>query len=876
MIISSIIPRQNHGQALALLGLRVENTNFPTVISCPFCNKTALYIYDDALRDDVWLNCDNCSSHGNIITFGAQIWKLSHSDTIAKFDAAGLCLKRTNPEIPSRLLKLAERTAAADKLWAAASSQLWTHNDDTIYDKMREFGMSRDIAGPPLIGVAHNEQIAEACACLGRAWPAKMRKPTPTIVFPYYELPGRISGFLFAQYNEELVVRRLFAPVAGDRATRPEAGYFMLQTALLPPNPVFKNAYFIVDDPVWALKLQLAQLKHAAELLPVCAAYSGVEANSYGASWNSLPYTRRFFYSRTLTPEVVSQAAICRGYVCPANAEKTAHAFTPANSVKRLANICKTAMPWQAALEHVFKTTNTTAAQAFASNLHVTKEQLQKFLRERTDLPLEAVLRVVEKSRVYHGLAPHRYKTAEVIERETGWYAQNGPCIINCRPVITRVIYTDEGEKYYEGYVKKNNLLVEFFESSVKLEKIGLFEFVDKLIGGRGELIVFERGWNRRALSTALKLSPPKIDNVCTSPGWHANRREFKFAKYSLAHDGEILAAACPQLETLTALDLPEPGIAPLAGIKPLLTPTHENAFVWAATAAVLSNLVAPILNRDLTSFAAQSAGFPVASACGLALGCQSALIGHTYMAHGRAIGAAIKHATLPVFISPQYDADKTLAHGVFKYPHSAAILKIKMSNLPAVLTYDWLAICPLDVSTRPRDYSALRFIAPGYIQNILQKRITSAPASVPLVMHVLDDLHGWLDETYGSTFNLSAAKQCIMQPAQAHIALMRVLNQAINEGKIDVLPRPRHKTQLKNYVVRGKKHWWLNKQAFDQYFGRAGIVANWNALLNCFTQEGVFLGEETIHGMYGLLIERKWCDNFWSDYQSKPAQDVG
>jgi hypothetical protein len=290
----------------------------------------------------------------------------------------------------------------------------------------------------------------------------------------------------------------------------------------------------------------------------------------------------------------------------------------------------------------------------------------------------------------------------------------------------------------------------------------------------------------------------------------------------------------------------------------------------------VLNNLVAPILNRGLTSFAAQSDGFPVASACGLALGCQSALIGHTYMAHGRAIGAAIKHAKLPVFVSPQYDADKTLAHGVFKYPHSAAILKIKMSNMPAVLTYDWLGLCPLEVSTRPRDYSALRFIGSAYIQSVLQKRTTSAPSGIPLVFHVLDDLHVWLDETYGSTFNLSAAKQCIMQPAQAHIALMRVLNQAINEGKIDVLPRPRHKTQLKNYVVRGKKHWWLNKQAFDQYFGRAGIVANWNALLNCFTQEGVFLGEETIHGMYGLLIERKWCDNFWSDYQSKPAQDVG
>lgn len=875
-LFNSIIRRHNHGNALALMGFAPDNLVFPTVLNCPFCGATSLYAYDDMVREDVWFSCDGCSAHGNIITFAAQIWKLEIAAALDRFVDEKLCLRNIGAEdYVSNSVKQAVRLQRAYELWAEAENQLWTLGSDTISHKLRDFGISRDIPCAGLIGIAHETQLAPVYSAVGRAYPRHMRNGEPVLVLPYYDLPGRISGFLFVKYGPELDVKRAFLSLTGKTPARPEAGYYLLKTALLPQQPPIKNAHFIVDDPIWALKAQTTQIRHGLPLLPISASYCGFEAVSLGSAWNSLPAVKRFFYGENITAELVSQAAGCRGYVCPAPPEHFVQSASPARTLKRLARICRHAVTWQTALTEVFNNMNPIAAQAFASRLTISRDRLGQFLKTKTTMSPEDASRVLNRAVPRRETATAYAVEQDVIVREDGWYTPRGLPIINCCPVIEKIVYTDKGDKYYAGYVTKNEKRVSFFEPATKIDRSGLLEFVTQLMAANNELVINTSRNKQRAMANALKLSQPQIVHVCTTPGWNPKTREFNLGNYSITNTGEIVPLVCPELPRVKKFDFPEPGVAAPHAINALLTQSHNNAFVWANTAAVLANMIAPITDADCNSVAVRSDSFALAADIGAALCCPVSQIGATHKSMS-AVARNIKDAITPEFIAPPNEHGKFMERAIARCPNTAACVKIAAACIPGALSYGWQALVPVTKPNAEADYAALRFIAPAYIQRTLRQRLSLYAAKSSITLAVLRDLHSWLETAYGSTFNLSAAEQTIMLPDMAHIALMREINTAILAEKIDMLPRPRYAGQKPNYIVRNKQHWWLNKKAINKHLYSAGIVPDWNALINCFTKQGVFFGEDVVQNMPGLLVSREWCDTFWSDYEDTASKYAG
>jgi hypothetical protein len=290
----------------------------------------------------------------------------------------------------------------------------------------------------------------------------------------------------------------------------------------------------------------------------------------------------------------------------------------------------------------------------------------------------------------------------------------------------------------------------------------------------------------------------------------------------------------------------------------------------------VLADLIAPILDAQPTSFGIRADAFTGAINCGTALGCEHKEIGEAYPAHAKSLVQAIQHLERPEFIAAPHDIDRLLLRGISRYPSKPALVKINAASVPAVLSYDWSALVPIALPKLNTDYDPLRFIVPAYIQRTLRNRRGLAVVDTPLVTAVLRDLHSWLNATYNATFNLPAAEKIIWTPSKAHIALMVELNKAIIAEKIDVLPRPRYKTQNDNYLIRDGSTWWLNQKTIDKHFLDAGIVPNWPALLHCFTKAGVFRGEMTVHNLPGILIDKHWCDTFWSDYTDNHATEAG
>jgi hypothetical protein len=845
-----------------IMGIADENTSFPAVLSCPFCGKSTLYCYDDTAREDIWLACDTCSVHGNIITFAAQIWKLNPTQALTRFDENGLCSRKNDTEEVNRLAKIIERTTAAEKFWAAARKQLWDHDDITITYKLRELGVSNEIPCEGLVGVAHPKQVDELCGLVARVFPANLARK-PVIVLPHYDLPQRFSGFLLLQPGEDLTMQRAFITTSRSGRIKTDAGYYLLQTALLPENPALKHSYFIVDDPLWALKAQTTQLRHGQSLLPICASYDGKEAASYSTNLTLFPHTRRFFSGRTVTPALISQAAAARGYVCTPPDRKSPLPDMPVKTVGRLANICRYAKTWQDALEQVFKTNNGLAAQAFAADLNIDRDKLHRFLQDRTPLSHDAIQRVLEKVVPHHGVDHIKYRPKAVIERDNKWYTTTGEQITNCTPIVTKIIYTDTEDKYYEGYIQKEDSAYPFFERSTVVERLGLLSYVSQHMATHGELALFTRQWNLRSLSTALTLHPPQILSISSAPGWNEKTKEFQFRRYSIKADGTVVPAPCPDLCTANPLDMPPPELAAPHAIHSLMAPTHENAGLWAFTAAVLTGMVAPAVAASPQSFVLEKNVFDTFSVFAAQFGCNSALLGAPYRNNSLGISQAVQLIRWPTLVSEINDNDKGLNASIIKHAHSQTMFSVLPQSIVSALSFDWYGINPAALPDKTTDVSPMRFVIPAYIQHVLRDRLP-VKVGVPLVLIILRDLHKWLENTYGASFNLAAAERVIITPENAHVVLMTELNIAITAGDIAVLPRPRTSKQNQSYVIRNRQHWWLNRKAINNYLEqKSGIVPNWNALLNCFVKQGVFAGESTINKLNGLLLRRDWCDTF-------------
>ena len=858
-----------------IMGIADENTSFPAVLSCPFCGKSTLYCYDDTSREDIWLACDTCSVHGNIITFAAQIWKLTPAQTLARFDENGLCSRKNDAVELSSLAKSIERSAAVEKLWAAASSQLWNHDDVTIDHKLRELGVSPEIPCTELVGVAHHKQIEELAGAVARSFPTNFAK-APCIVLPYYDLPQRLSGFLLLQPGEDLTTQRAFIGTSRSGRVRTDVGYYLLQTVILPENPALKHSYFIVDDPLWALKAQTTQLRHGHELLPICASYDGKEGTSCSTNLLMFPHTRRFFSGRTVTPALISQAAAARGYVCTPPDRRTPLPDMPAKTVGRLANICRYAKTWQDALSDVFKTQSVLAAQAFTAELNIDRDKIHNFLRDRTNISHEAVQKILEKVTPHHGVDTIKYRPKTVIERDNKWYTTTGEQISNCSPIITRIIHTDTEDKYYEGYIRKDADTYSFFGRSTVVERLGLLNYAAQHMAAYGELVLFTRQWNLRSLSVALTLHPPQILSLSSAPGWNEKTKEFQFRHYSLKTDGSVVPAPCPELCEANTLNLPEPELAPRPAVDALLAPTHVNAGLWAFTSAVLSGMLAPAVGASAQSFVLEQPVFDAFAGLAAQLGCHNEQIGTPYRNNSTGLFNAMRGVRWPTFISEINDDDVHLTASIVKCVHNPIVLRVMQKSIVSALTFNWYNVAPIALPEENADTTALQFILPSYIQHVLRNRLT-VPPGVPLVSVILRDLHKWLEHAYGTSFNLPAAERIIITPENAHIVLMQELNNAITAGEIAILPRPRTRKQSHNYIIRNRQHWWLNKKAVNNYLvQKTGIVPNWNALLNCFVKHGVFNGESTIGKLNGLLLRRDWCDTFRDQNNDQEIKNVG
>lgn len=862
-------------RALSAMGVVTENLTLPAVVGCPTCQQNTLHLFDDPTTDGLWLHCNSCNAHGDIITFAASTWNTSVSETLQKFADLDLINQGEKDNIVGEYERCLNRYREAEGFWYDAESQIWSHGDDIIACRVRELGVYQEVDAAGLIGVAHPEQIEKFCKFVWRAKPTSVRHGGTSLVLPYYDLPGRLTGFLLVQYDKEFQAKQSFIPLTGYRRRRPEAGYFLLKTALLPTDPSFKNTQFIVDDPLWALVLQCETLRTGGKLLPLMASYSGTEANSYGRSWSAFNHTTRIFQAQTASPELISRVCAARGYLALMSQTKRLAKRLHTEALSRVIAMRTNAETWQAGLTKILTGMNEIAAQSFASRLTIPPDKLAPFLQKVNESFSPGFAdRVLASIRVLPAAdAPKTAWRWLITPRSDGWWSVTNQRVCSANIVINKIIQSDSGEKSYSGTIYLDGESFPFSGDAAKIERMGLLEYAAAYLSTYKKLIVFDGTWNRRSLLIAIGLSKPELIAVSSRLGWDERANAFRFANYALCSDGtiELNEHVSPQHR---AIVFPEPVAVAPPTIQPLLTPSPENAFTWTVFAAIAANLIDPILRRDTTATAITSELFPAALKVGAALGCE-----HMRSAYLRRSEVSKQfydktdELVWPAFLSNAFD-DASLGPIVPKCHNRPVFARLAEPASNVAPSYSWQVI--RGAATEQTDVSALRYVLPAYIQHALKTRMGLSLIKPATTAAVLEDLHGWLARSYGKTFQFDYALRHLITRDTADIAFALELRNAITAGKLAVLPQPRKRKQPPNYLIRKKEVWWLNQRAIDRYFYSCkSLPPNWLMIIELLTKNGLFVGEEAVHNLPGILVTASWCDQYLLPV-SNLAREIG
>lgn len=751
------------------------------------------------------------------------------------------------------------KTQAAEAFWAEAETQVWNHGSSVLADKIAEIGLTSDspLASAP-VGVAHPEQVVQLCEALGISPTKSWRKGSPFLVFKFADLPDRLTGFFITQYNDDFQPRRAFLSIFNRRRSRRvEAGYYMLENAFARGSE-FKDCTFIVDDVFWAVRAQVIQQRYGLKPLPICVSFHNDDVTSTGQNWLAMPGSTRIFYGENSAPEIISQACLGRGYVCFPITAKYDTQSAPTRARMRLTRMREGVKTWKEALHTLLKDATSLEARATAHRLLIPHEKLRAFCDDKKIAPHIKEQLLAETMPI-----PTRQPIVAkyIIEKDGNWFSQSGRHVCAGILRITYIFQNDNGDKTYKGYAVINQQRIEFMEDGKVLSRVGLLEHVFRKAGALNIFFFYDPHWNQKSLTLAMQLEPPKLVQVVNKIGWCDETNEFRFHNYSITNAGAVVPHEIVQVNPTI---FPEPTVVAPLSIRGILTPAHEHAAAWAGIAAITSNIIAPISRRNYVAAAVVGdAYFDLLQQIGPPLACP--------FLKNLSLTGVVNVATKidwPHIVDAPYDRKRLMAT-IVRHQQSPILLKTLPETAIAATTYGWNGL-RVSMEQRRDAFAFLPYLLPTYIQHVLKNRMTIA-AGKNFLVSVLRDMHKWLQDTYGATFNLKSAENCLLTPELAPKLIMEFVADEVERGRIAVLPRPRRADQDKNYILRNKEYWWLNERIINKRFSTAcGLTPDWGVVRKLLDTEQVFLGQNTVHNVPGFNVKAEWAESFMFNENKK------
>jgi hypothetical protein len=442
------------------------------------------------------------------------------------------------------------------------------------------------------------------------------------LVVPYYDLPGRICGFLFVgrdgKYPVDFVYRRANLGPRGNQygPDSAEAGLAMHPKALEASN-AWDRAIVATAKPLTGLALQMRHLEQSQQALPLVCWYDSIRRTSQHRdsqrvktmnAWQLLGNRQVVFWMPEFCITTIQQAISINGLVSTVgprspNAEALQEYVWKRTPRDLLRHIVQSALPWPEGVdvERVITKCGRTTQHRVRGMFDQVGQRVARLINGKT-----------------------------VVERSGSWYERNrlgqDSLIADGIVRIDRILNQQtQNQTYAQGRIFYNGQSVDFCEPREQLENQGL-RWVQGVLLARGiGFMTFNPAFQRMLIDLARIFHEPKVETAIASIGWNEERGLFVFPDFAIDDRGEVVRQNNMILnQPVPAKALPRPDY--------LLTPEElergmgkdkATKLFWAVLSSMIANMVAPACHQPRAGIALVGTGAEqMGKALASALGC--------------------------------------------------------------------------------------------------------------------------------------------------------------------------------------------------------------------------------------------------------------
>lgn len=783
---------------------------------------------------------------------GARFWNLSITGTIRKLEHLGL-MTATDEQIEHYEWELITYRKEVDHFWQTARRTSTADYRDTsiLAEKLRlswqDQRGDRDLGPERFFGVCtfpearralYRKEVTRIEITLFEK-PKKSGRPWGNLlVFPFYDLPGRISSLLFIGRDgiryKDYVFRRLPLEAVSAETNSPrasEAGLHFDPVTIEHSLAEYGHRLLVIADAATATAVQLHHLQSDTLPLPIVA-WSPGDDRKTELAWNMFPGCELIYWAPDLEPAIIREAARRNAKVSTVGPRESSMAEYVRDYGDRLADYCfRNNGHWAEAVERHLSQLSDKEAEEKLLALRLdaqAQDELLPFFKPRLRTKIEKVIERVPRMR--HLSIADRIIT----ERSDGLYASGRSwrppeLILGGRLKIHRVLTRAKTKQvFYSGSVYLGNEEIQFLAPKAEFDRRPL-EWLQDKVSETGHLFLrINRNWNKSIIDIVTQLYPPEAAISCDSIGWDPDNEQFVLPSYSLRAGGLLRRndpndlprdAPCrqwPDTEAPRELSGLE-----LCAVHAL--PPESEAALWGVLTGAIANIIAPVFREPLLGVGLCGAGAEsLGRTLAKAIGCCEVLIGETGQAgvlresqiltrewdHNWPIlvHASPGSTTLSAWILPKNSA--------FQEHNAIAPLRGYQGILQRLLG-DW-SVIELEQagSLVPIVLRSLQQIVPDYLRDLCQRRFALSSEeraiSQPDVTgstqecwyrHVLADLCGYVQRAGGDPARVLLALTVTATPLpdQGRPAeLVRLCVSLQTEGKLPAA--------VPDYVDPGKR----------------------------------------------------------------------
>lgn len=742
--------------ALEVLGITPPHNALPVTIQCPVCHgqRPGLTIHNDPIQGGEWAYCEQCFFAGDMIKLVNSVWKGEIRTTARElfYAASENTQQALDPAMLENYYEAAVlRPQRLQDLWARCVERHVSPGVAKLWELQHRFQCTIEELGKislrdAFVGCVRCKDLFAAMRVNQGIYERKRHLWEHALIMQLHDMPGRVSGFMLiggdTQFPQDVV--RITVP--GHRG----AGLGMTQLLQRSRESQHFGKYIVAANPCDALLLQSRHRRNNDSPLPVIFAHGATDCRIADiATW--LPAARPIFWGEDRILALRTANNMLGDIV-----SCTSQLFYDRQPSRCLDHLMAAAVPWATALQRALKEMDNLQIVSLLRDLGVYDKRLDSFIATCEE-PLQLKLTTFFATNRRTFRTPLGDET--IVERDSGWYTERGDLISDAVIRIRQVIAAGYRGTYYNGDVQFRGCLYPFSVRAADVDR-DLFSWVftflrDKMKAG---LYTYAPNWASRGVAVAMAVHTPEYKTGPEYIGWDDESRKFVTPNFSIGPGGVVEEDVTPPtyVPQFPAINIPSPGDLPDRYLTALSAQTPETAFFWAMAAAVISNIVAPAVNRNqkkilLDGIGAQHAGGILSEK----MGCPEIIL-----TSAKTRSQLKRHPATtrwPAVID-------TAALDTYSWLNTAPpygdiyMLPQLVNRILAIRKLGVLVRCDAPLVAYPVTCVAAGHVVSGYLRELYQQKLSVFKPSGFFTLRVLRDLRRWFVHSggHGDVFDMA------------------------------------------------------------------------------------------------------------------------